>query len=58
VHVSVDSPLPQLLAIFSLLGLAPPESLLAASVAEAWGWAACQWDIGNVPKRLNLRVSA
>jgi glutamyl-Q tRNA(Asp) synthetase len=58
VHVSVDSPLPQLLAIFSLLGLAPPESLLAATVADAWRWAVCQWDIGNVPKRLSLRVSA
>ena len=50
-------PLPQLLSIFSLLGLAPPDSLRAAQVAEAWRWAIGQWDIGGIPKRLNLRVS-
>jgi len=58
VHVSADSPLPQLLSIFSLLGLAPPESLRSASVAEVWRWAFGRWDPRNVPKRLNLRVSA
>jgi glutamyl-Q tRNA(Asp) synthetase len=58
VHVNVDSPLPQLLSVFSLLGLAPPASLSLATVAEAWGWAIGQWDIGTVPKRLNLRVRA
>jgi glutamyl-Q tRNA(Asp) synthetase len=58
VRVSVDSPLPQLLSVFSLLGLAPLASLGLATVAEAWGWAISQWDIGAVPKRLNLRVRA
>ena len=57
VRVSVNSPLPQLLSIFSLLGLAPPEPLREAGVAELWNWAFSQWDIGTVPKRLNLRVT-
>ncbi|MGO9039094.1 MAG: tRNA glutamyl-Q(34) synthetase GluQRS [Steroidobacteraceae bacterium] len=58
VHLRADSPLPQLLSIFSMLGLAPPESLRFGGIAEAWGWAYGQWDTGKVPKRLNLRVSA
>jgi glutamyl-Q tRNA(Asp) synthetase len=57
VNVSAESPLPQLLSVFSLLGLAPPASLRAASIHEAWGWATAQWSIDKVPRRLNLRVS-
>jgi glutamyl-Q tRNA(Asp) synthetase len=49
--------LPQLLAVFSMLGLAPPDSLAAAGLAEAWTWATGQWDIKKVPKRLTVRVS-
>jgi len=50
--------LPQLLAVFSLLGLAPPDSLRAATVAEAWAWATAEWRIKRVPKRLNMAVVA
>ena len=57
VHVSSDSPLPQLLSVFSMLGVAPPDSLRAASIREAWAWATAAWDIEKVPKRLNLRVN-
>jgi glutamyl-Q tRNA(Asp) synthetase len=57
VQLSVESPLPQLLSVFSLLGLRPPDSLRSASVAEAWQWAIKAWDINNVPKRLVLRLS-
>jgi glutamyl-Q tRNA(Asp) synthetase len=49
--------LPQLLTVFSLLGLAPPPSLADATTAEAWGWAIARWRIDRVPKRLNVRVS-
>jgi glutamyl-Q tRNA(Asp) synthetase len=48
--------LPQLLQVFSLLGLAPPESLGAATLAEAWAWAIAGWSIHRVPKRLTVRV--
>jgi glutamyl-Q tRNA(Asp) synthetase len=58
VELSADAPLPQLLSIFSLLGLAPPDSLRTSCVAEVWRWAIGRWDMRNVPKRLNLRVSA
>ena len=58
VQLRADSPLPQLLSIFSLLGLAPPDSLRTAHVAEIWRWAIGQWDLRYIPKRLNLRVSA
>jgi hypothetical protein len=57
VHVSSDSPLPQLLSVYSMLGLAPPGSLRAASIREAWAWATAAWSIEKVPKRLNLRVN-
>jgi glutamyl-Q tRNA(Asp) synthetase len=57
VQVSADSPLPQLLAVFSLLGLAPPAELHSAAIHEAWTWAMAQWSAAKVPRRLNLRVS-
>jgi glutamyl-Q tRNA(Asp) synthetase len=57
VHLSADSPLPQLLSVFSMLGLAPPASLRSAPISTAWGWARDEWDVDKVPKRLNLRVS-
>jgi glutamyl-Q tRNA(Asp) synthetase len=56
VPMDADSALPRLLAVFSLLGLAPPDSLAAESLADAWAWAIGQWDIEKVPKRLNMRV--
>jgi glutamyl-Q tRNA(Asp) synthetase len=49
--------LPQLLAAFSMLGLAPPDSLATGNLTEAWAWALGRWDIERVPKRLNVRVS-
>jgi glutamyl-Q tRNA(Asp) synthetase len=57
VHVSTDSPLPQLCSVFSLLGLSPPQSLASATIAEAWRWAIAQWNLNQVPKRLDLRVN-
>jgi glutamyl-Q tRNA(Asp) synthetase len=57
VHLSAASPLPQLLAVFSMLGLAPPVSLRSAAIGEAWAWAKAQWSTQKVPKRLNLRVN-
>jgi len=56
VPMDADSALPQLLTVFSMLGLAPPDSLAAESLAAAWAWAIGQWDIEKVPKRLNMRV--
>jgi glutamyl-Q tRNA(Asp) synthetase len=57
VRLATDSPLAQLLAIFSMLGLAPPDSLSTASLALAWEWAIAHWDVMRVPKRLNVRVT-
>jgi glutamyl-Q tRNA(Asp) synthetase len=56
-NLGTDSPLPRLLAVFSMLGLAPPASLATATLAQAWSWAGARWDIGRVPKRLNVRVT-
>ena len=57
VRLTADSALPQLLAVFSMLGLAPPDSLAGAGLAQAWSWAVGRWDIDKVPKRLNVRVT-
>lgn len=57
VRADAGSALAQLIAVFGLLGLAPPASLAAATIAEAWGWAVAQWDIMRVPKRLTLPVA-
>lgn len=57
--VRVDSveALPQLLAVFSMLGLPVPASLAGATLAEAWHWAIAHWDVNKAPKRLNVRVT-
>jgi glutamyl-Q tRNA(Asp) synthetase len=57
VHLSAASPLPQLLAVLSMLGLSPPASLRTAGIREAWAWAIADWSINKVPRRLNLRVT-
>jgi glutamyl-Q tRNA(Asp) synthetase len=56
VRLTADSPLPQLWSVFSLLGLAPPASLAAATISDAWRWAITQWDLKQVPRRLDLPV--
>jgi glutamyl-Q tRNA(Asp) synthetase len=58
VRVGGNAPLPQLLSVFSLLGLEPPDELQSAAIHEAWRWAIAQWSAGKVPRRLNLRVNA
>jgi glutamyl-Q tRNA(Asp) synthetase len=58
VAVDAQAALPQLLLVFGLLGLAPPESPGVANLGEAWAWAIRQWDIERVPKRLNVRVTS
>jgi hypothetical protein len=57
VAAGADSPLPQLLALFSLLGLAPPASLKSGPISAAWSWAIDEWSVNKVPRRLDLRVS-
>jgi glutamyl-Q tRNA(Asp) synthetase len=57
VRVDQGEVLPQLLAVFAMLGLRVPAALTAATVADAWDWATGMWDIGQVPKRLNVRCS-
>jgi glutamyl-Q tRNA(Asp) synthetase len=57
VRLSAAEALPQLLRVFALLGMQPPEALTGASLAEAWSWAIGHWQVDKVPKRLNLRVT-
>jgi glutamyl-Q tRNA(Asp) synthetase len=57
VRISAGSPLPQLCSVFSLLGLKPSPSLASATIADAWHWAITQWNLNNVPKRLDLPVN-
>jgi glutamyl-Q tRNA(Asp) synthetase len=57
VRLSAEQALPQLLTVFSLLGMLPPKALMRASLAEAWGWAIARWQVDRVPKRLNVRVT-
>jgi glutamyl-Q tRNA(Asp) synthetase len=57
VALEAEQALPQLLAVFSFLGLAPPRSLEGSTIADAWEWGIAHWDIRRVPKRLNLRLT-
>jgi glutamyl-Q tRNA(Asp) synthetase len=58
VRLSADAPLPQLCSVLSLLGLAPPASLVFATISDAWRWAIEQWRLERVPKCLDLPVNA
>jgi hypothetical protein len=49
--------LPQLLRVFSLLGLTPPDSLAGAGLAQAWQWAIERWNVKNVTSQLTVRTS-
>ena len=57
VPLDVDSALPQLFKVFSMLGFGAPASLQEASISAAWTWAISQWSAERVPKRLNLNVN-
>jgi glutamyl-Q tRNA(Asp) synthetase len=46
--------LPQLVAVFGLLGLEPPPKLARATLNKAWTWAIAHWDLSRVPRRLSL----
>jgi glutamyl-Q tRNA(Asp) synthetase len=56
VQLSADAPLPRLLEVFAMLGLAPPRSLQDAPISTAWAWGIAEWSSDRVPKRLNLHV--
>jgi len=43
--------------VLSMLGLPAPAAFARATIAEVWDWAIGKWDVGLVPKRLNLRVN-
>ena len=55
--VDLGKVLPQLLAVFDMLGLAPPATLAGGKLADAWEWAIARWDVKCVPKRLQVSVS-
>jgi glutamyl-Q tRNA(Asp) synthetase len=58
VRLNPGEALPQLLAVFEMLGLAVPKALESATTAQAWAWGAANWDIKQVPRRLSLRVTS
>ena len=57
VHLDPDFALPQLLSVFSMLGLTPPAALKQGPLSTAWTWAIGHWSSDWVPKRLNLPVN-
>jgi glutamyl-Q tRNA(Asp) synthetase len=56
VFLEGTAPLPQLLSVFSLLGMSVPAELCSVEIAVAWSWAIAHWDKNAVPKHLNLRL--
>ncbi len=58
VRLDSGEALPQILTVFRMLGMAPPDSLAGGGLGQAWAWAEGQWDIRRVPKRLTVRITA
>ena len=56
VRIDAATPLPQLVSVFSLLGMPTSPASQFASVAELWQWGIQSWDLGRAPKRLNLQL--
>jgi glutamyl-Q tRNA(Asp) synthetase len=56
VRVEAQAPLPQLVSVFSLLGMPTSPASQFSSVAQLWQWGFRNWDIRNAPKRLNLQL--
>jgi glutamyl-Q tRNA(Asp) synthetase len=56
VRVDAKAPLPQLLSVFSLLGLNPPNHTEFSAAHDAWSWAIANWNINKVAKCLKLSV--
>jgi glutamyl-Q tRNA(Asp) synthetase len=54
VRLDPASTVPQLVAVFDLLGLSPPGHLGQGSVGDVWNWAIQEWDVKRVPRRLAL----
>jgi glutamyl-Q tRNA(Asp) synthetase len=52
--VDESSPSHVLTAALGFLGQGPPDGLSGASVGEVWAWALGNWDLGRVPRVLQL----
>jgi glutamyl-Q tRNA(Asp) synthetase len=50
-RLDAGAPMAQLLLVFELLGLSPPDNLLHASIGEAWNWAIAQGGTWRVYRR-------
>jgi len=46
----------QLIGVFQMLGLKPPQPLNLGTISEIWRWAIGQWHVERVPKQLNMRA--
>jgi glutamyl-Q tRNA(Asp) synthetase len=57
VRIDAAAALPQLVSVFSLLGMPTSPASQFASVAELWRWGIQNWDVRNAPKRLNLQLT-
>jgi glutamyl-Q tRNA(Asp) synthetase len=56
VRIDAEAPLPQLVSVFSLLGMPTSPASQFSSVAELWRWGIQNWDVRSAPKRLNLQL--
>ena len=56
VRLAAQTALPQLLAVFELLNLAPPPDMASTTIPDAWAWAFSRWRRARVPRRLALAL--
>jgi glutamyl-Q tRNA(Asp) synthetase len=56
VRLDPDQAMPQLLHVFTLLGLDPPSAIADGGIAAAWAWAKGLWDTNRVASRQTLHL--
>jgi glutamyl-Q tRNA(Asp) synthetase len=52
IPVSADGAAANIVQVFELLGLEPPEALKVAPIGEIWRWGIARWELSRVPVRL------
>ena len=56
IPVSADGAAANIVQVFEMLGLEPPDALKMAPIRDIWRWGFARWEVSRVPARLQHAV--